>query len=57
LATVLGYVQTRVVDDACRHVPVARDGLDADGLVAGAETRAAIAETVAALAAATSART
>jgi NAD(P)H-dependent FMN reductase len=49
LATVLGYVQARVVEDACRHVPVARDAVTADGRIADAATRAALAEVLAAL--------
>ncbi len=52
LATVLGYVQARVVEDACRHVPVARDAIGADGLIADAATRSAIAGALTALAAA-----
>jgi NAD(P)H-dependent FMN reductase len=53
LATVLGYVQARVVEDACRHVPVPRDAVGADGLIADEPTRAAIAAALTALAAAT----
>ena len=49
LATVLGYVQARIVEDACRSVPVARDAVGADGLIADDTTRAAIAEVLAAL--------
>ena len=52
LATVLGYVQARVVDDACRHVGVARDAVGPDGLISDAGTRAAIADVLAVLAAA-----
>jgi NAD(P)H-dependent FMN reductase len=52
LATVLGYVQARVVEDACRHVPVARDAIGADGLITDHATRAAIADALTALAAA-----
>src|SRR5215207_6932419 len=33
LATVLGYVQARVVNAACRHVPVPRDAVGPDGVV------------------------
>lgn len=33
LATVLGYVQAHVVDDACRSIPVSREAIG-DGLVA-----------------------
>jgi chromate reductase, NAD(P)H dehydrogenase (quinone) len=52
LATVLGYVQARVVEDACRQVPVARDAVGADGLITDAATRTAISETLLALRAA-----
>ena len=52
LATVLGYVQARVVEDACRHVPVAREAVGADGLVADEATRGAIVAALGALAAA-----
>jgi chromate reductase, NAD(P)H dehydrogenase (quinone) len=51
LAVVLGYVQTRIVEDACRHVPVPRDAIGADGLIHHDATRTAIADTVTALAA------
>jgi NAD(P)H-dependent FMN reductase len=51
LATVLGYVQARVVEDACRHVPVPRDAVGADGRIADAGTRAGIRDALAALAA------
>ena len=49
LATVLGYVQARVVEDACRHVPVPRDAVGVDGLIDGEPTRAAIRDALAAL--------
>jgi chromate reductase, NAD(P)H dehydrogenase (quinone) len=49
LATVLGYVQARVVDDACRHVPVAREAVGTDGRIADAAIRSAITEALAAL--------
>jgi chromate reductase len=49
LATVLGYVQTRIVEDACRHVPVPREAIDADGLIADEVTRTAIAGVLTAL--------
>jgi len=42
LATVLGYVQARVVTDACRHVPVPREAVDTQGLIADASTRDAL---------------
>ena len=44
LATVLGYVQARVIEDACRHIPIAREAVGADGLIADPATRAAIAQ-------------
>jgi NAD(P)H-dependent FMN reductase len=50
LATVLGYVQARVVEDACRHVPVSRDAVGVDGLITDAATRSAVGEALAALA-------
>ncbi len=49
LATVLGYVQARVVESACRHVPVSREQVGPDGLIADAEVRAQIALTIDAL--------
>jgi NAD(P)H-dependent FMN reductase len=42
LATVLGYVQARVVEQACIGVPIAREAVGADGLVSDEGTRAAI---------------
>jgi chromate reductase, NAD(P)H dehydrogenase (quinone) len=42
LATVLGYVGARVVDDACRRVPLTRDLVGADGLVADDDVRAEV---------------
>jgi hypothetical protein len=53
LATVLGYVQARIVEDACRHVPVPRDAIGPEGLIADEATRTALADVLAALAAAT----
>jgi chromate reductase, NAD(P)H dehydrogenase (quinone) len=52
LATVLGYVQALVVDDACRSVPVARESVGADGRIADEATRAALGDVMAVLAAA-----
>jgi chromate reductase len=49
LATVLGYVQARVIEDACRHVPVAREAVGTDGLIADEGTRTAIASLLSAL--------
>jgi NAD(P)H-dependent FMN reductase len=46
LATVLGYVQARVVDAACVHIPVDRTDVGADGLITSPSIRAAIAATV-----------
>jgi NAD(P)H-dependent FMN reductase len=46
LATVLGYVQAVVVDDACRHVPVTSELIGPDGLITDAVTLRAIEETV-----------
>jgi NAD(P)H-dependent FMN reductase len=42
LATVLRYVQADIVEDACTSVPVARDGVGPDGLIADPATRAAV---------------
>ncbi|NIH82015.1 NADPH-dependent FMN reductase [Amycolatopsis viridis] len=33
LRTVLGYLGTRIVEDACVHIPVRRDAVGADGLI------------------------
>jgi chromate reductase, NAD(P)H dehydrogenase (quinone) len=52
LATVLGYVQARVVDAACRSIPVGRELVGPDGLIADPATRTAIADALAALVAA-----
>jgi NAD(P)H-dependent FMN reductase len=43
LATVLGYVQARIVPEACRSVPIARELIGPDGVVADEVIRAAIA--------------
>jgi NAD(P)H-dependent FMN reductase len=50
LETVLGYVQTAIVADACRHVPVAPGAVGPDGLIADETTRAAIADVLLTLA-------
>lgn len=42
LATVLRYLGTRIVDEACVHLPISREALDADGLVAGDDRRSTI---------------
>ena len=39
LATVLGYVQARMLDSACRHIAVPREAVGADGLVADEAVR------------------
>jgi chromate reductase len=49
LATVLTYVQARIVDDACRHIPVPRESVGPDGLVADPAVPEAIAATLRAL--------
>ncbi len=38
LATVLGYVQARVLPEACTHVPIDRNAVDTDGLIAADTT-------------------
>jgi NAD(P)H-dependent FMN reductase len=43
LRTVLGYVGAVVVAPACARIPVARDVVGADGLVADADVRAELA--------------
>jgi NAD(P)H-dependent FMN reductase len=53
LATVLGYVQARIVDEACIDVPVPRGAAGADGLIADADVRAGIRAALCALAEAT----
>lgn len=42
LATVLGYVQARIVDGACVSIPIDRTDVDADGLIASDSIRSAI---------------
>jgi len=54
LRTVLGYVNARIVEDACVRIPVARGAIGEDGLVAGEAPRAALAAALATLAAAAS---
>lgn len=49
LATVLGYVQASVVENACRHVPVPIGAIGDDGLIADKATRTAIADVLTAL--------
>jgi chromate reductase len=50
LRKVLGYVGADVVEAACSRIPVTRQDVGDDGLIAGAEIRAAIRTTVTALA-------
>jgi NAD(P)H-dependent FMN reductase len=49
LATVLRYVQARIVGAACRHVPVSREQVGPDGLIADPAVRDEIAQTIDAL--------
>jgi chromate reductase len=49
LRAVLGYAGARIVEDACARVPVTREMIGPDGLVADTAARAAIADAVAAL--------
>jgi chromate reductase len=49
LATVLGYVQARVVEAACAHVPIGREDVGADGLVHDPDLRARITAAVGAV--------
>jgi chromate reductase, NAD(P)H dehydrogenase (quinone) len=49
LATVLGYVQARVIDAACGHVPIGRQLVGPDGQVSDPATRAAVTAAVAAV--------
>jgi NAD(P)H-dependent FMN reductase len=50
LETVLGYIHAEVVPAACAHIPVARDRVGADGLVADADIRRRIGAVLTALA-------
>ncbi|HZC72896.1 MAG TPA: NAD(P)H-dependent oxidoreductase [Jatrophihabitans sp.] len=50
LATVLGYVQARIVADASWHIPVPREAVGDDGLIADPATRTSIAGAFAVLA-------
>lgn len=50
LRTVLGYLGTRIVEDACAHVPVARDAIGADGLIHDEAIRDRVREALTALA-------
>lgn len=42
LATVLGYVQARVLPQACTHVPLDRTTVDVDGQIADRHSREAV---------------
>lgn len=44
LRVVLGYVGASIVESACAHVPITRDAVGADGLVADPLTRGRLAE-------------
>jgi NAD(P)H-dependent FMN reductase len=44
LGTVLGYVGADIIEPACTRIPVARDAIGADGLVADEHLRAEIAQ-------------
>jgi NAD(P)H-dependent FMN reductase len=46
LATVLRYVQAEIVASACRHIPVSREMVGPDGLIADPATREAIGQTL-----------
>lgn len=50
LRHVLGYVGADIVGPACREVPVPRQAIGADGMIADEEVRAALVEVVRALA-------
>jgi NAD(P)H-dependent FMN reductase len=50
LRKVFGYVAADVVDAACRRIPITRQDVGEDGLIARSEARAAIQTTVTALA-------
>jgi NAD(P)H-dependent FMN reductase len=52
LRKVLGYAGTKLVEDACRHIPVQRSDVGADGLIAAPAIRDEIRDVVTRLAAA-----
>ncbi len=52
LATVLGYLQARVLPQACTHVPLDRGAVDAAGLIADEPTVRAVTAAIAAVLAA-----
>ena len=47
LRMVLGYLSADIVESACRHIPVDRSAIGADGIVTDPAVRAAIAEVLA----------
>jgi chromate reductase len=51
LRKVLGYLATEIVEEACVHVPVARQAVGDDGLIADARLRLQIADVLRTLAA------
>jgi chromate reductase, NAD(P)H dehydrogenase (quinone) len=51
LRQVLGYLSTEIVEEACVHVPVPRDAVGEDGLIADPQLRERIAQALLTLAA------
>jgi chromate reductase len=50
LRKVLGYLSTEIVEDACVHVPVAREAVGEDGLIGDSRLRERIADVLTRLA-------
>ena len=50
LRKVLGYLATEIVEDACMHIPVPRQAVGEDGLIADPQLRARIADALTTLA-------
>jgi chromate reductase, NAD(P)H dehydrogenase (quinone) len=50
LRKVLGYLATEIVEDACVHIPVPRQAVGEDGLIADPQLRARIADALTTLA-------
>jgi chromate reductase len=50
LRKVLGYLATEIVEDACVHIPVPREAVGEDGLIADQQLRAQIADALTTLA-------
>ena len=50
LRTVLGYLSTEIVEDACVHIPVPRQAVGDDGLIGEPRLRARIADVLTTLA-------